>query len=305
MIEDASIVVGDESWLSRAGLKWVDVTGPTEASLEPLMRQFGLHRLAIEDCLHLDQRPKMDSYRDHQFVVIQGFCLEEGAFEPTLHELHCFLGKDWLITVHDDAEPAIESLKIRLTAAQFSLGADHLLYLVADALVDNQFPITDRLNERIDELESLVFQDPAQKHLQEVLALKRTLSFMRRVLSPQRDVIGLMTRGGVMHIGEHTTVYFRDVYDHLIRIHEQLDTARDLLGNAMDAYLSVVANKTNEVTKQLTIFASIFLPLSFVVGFFGQNFEVLSHFPAFLTMLALMISVPTFMLWWFKRQGWF
>ena len=132
----------------------------------------------------------------------------------------------------------------------------------------------------------------------------RTLVLVRKVMSPQRDVVGMLARRGIPGVNERTTIYFRDVYDHLVRIYEQIDTNRDLLGNAMDAWLSVVANRTNDITKQQTILASSFLPMSFVVGFFGQNFDVLGQPPFFFVMLTTMAVIPVGMVLWFRHKEW-
>jgi len=141
--------------------------------------------------------------------------------------------------------------------------------------------------------------------LQKTFELKRALVMVRRVLSPQRDIVSLLARRGVPQVQERTTIYFRDVYDHLVRIYEQIEAARDLVGSVVDAYLSQVANRTNEVTKQLTIFASIFLPLSFIVGFFGQNFEVLGSPMFFKAMVGIIIILPVAMIFWFRHKKWF
>lgn len=300
---------GDESLLDGPGLKWVDVRQPDEATMLRLAQRFGLHRLAVEDCLHLDQRPKLEEYPGHQFLVLQGFtCAADSLADVTLHELHFFLGDTWLLTVHEKAHAAIEQVARRLEAepaATIGRGLDFVAYLLADALVDWNFPLLDRVNDAIDDLEERVFESEVTPALmQEALELKRTLVLVRRVLSPQRDVVGLLARRGVTHVQEKTTLFFRDVYDHLVRIYEQLDAARDLVGNVVDAYLSVVANRTADVSKQLTIFATLFLPLSFVVGFFGQNFERLSRPEFFWLMLALMVALPAAMFWWFRKKEW-
>jgi magnesium transporter len=134
--------------------------------------------------------------------------------------------------------------------------------------------------------------------------LKRLLVTLRRVLSPQRDVVGLLARRGVPHVQERTALYFRDVYDHLVRVAEQLEAARDLVSSVMEVYLSVIANRTGDITKQLTIFASIFMPLSFIVGFFGENFEGIAPHAMFWPAMVTMALVPVGMLMWFKHKGW-
>lgn len=304
------VLDGDESLISHPGPKWIDVLEADEAVLNRLAEKYGLHKLAIEDCLHLDQRPKLEAYGNHQFLVLQGFSTPTAKWSDlTMHELHFFLGQDWLITVHDKAHEAIEVVHKRIEtdpAATMGRGVDFVTYLLADALVDRNFPLLDCFNEALEDLEERIFAAfPPRSMLQETFQLKRALVLVRRVLSPQRDVVGLLARGGVPQISEKTTIYLRDVYDHLVRIYEQIDAARDLVGNAVDAYLTQVANRTSDISKQLTIFASIFLPLSFIVGFFGQNFDVLGQPHFFWAMLTSMVAIPITMVFWFRHKGWF
>jgi magnesium transporter len=310
VFDNGRLLDGGEDLLDAAGLKWVDVLQPDEGVLNDLARRYGLHKLAIEDCLHLDQRPKLEEYGEHQFLVLQGFSTPSSSWKDMeLHELHFFLGKDWLITVHEKGHACIEQTHKRLDAdpaGTIGRGADFVMYLLADALVDRNFPLLDCFNEALEDLEERIFSGyPRREMLQETFALKRSLVELRRVLSPQRDVVGLLARRGVPQVNERTNVYFRDVFDHLMRIAEQIESARDLVGAVVEAYLSQVANRTNDVTKQLTIFASIFMPLSFIVGFFGQNFDQLGQ-PLFLwAMLASILLVPASMIAWFRHKEWF
>lgn len=307
VFDDGRVLEGGEELLDRPGPRWLDIQDPDEALLNRLGEKFGLHKLAIEDCLHLDQRPKLEEYPGHLFIVLQGFtCPTNTITEVELHELHFFLGPGWLITVHDTAHQAVEAVHKRLDADPSAIGrgVDFVAYLLADAQVDLLFPLMEQFADAIDHLEDSIFESPSKDLLQQIFALKRTLVLVRKVMSPQRDVVGLLSRHGLGPISERTTIYFRDVYDHLVRIYEQIDTNRDLLGNAMDAWLSVVANRTNDITKQLTILASIFLPMSFVAGFFGQNFDVLGGPPFFGVMLASMVVIPLSMALWFRSKDW-
>jgi magnesium transporter len=300
---------GGEKLLDNTGPRWVNVIAPSSEEMAKLSKLYGLHPLAVEDCLRLDQRPKLEQYAGHFFIVLQGFTPgEKEEDEPTLQELHFFLGPDWLITVHTNECQPVERAWQRVEGDVELIkgrGVDFFLYLCADALMDEAFPLLDELNESIEALEDEIFEMPRPAQLQTMFALKRRLVRMRRVLSPQRDVVGMLSRvGGVPYVQERTTLYFRDVHDHLIRLYEQIDSARDILANGMEGYLSVVANRTGEVTKQLTIFATIFLPLSFITGFFGQNFNELQSHWFFLLMLGLMVALPAGLLLWFWRKGW-
>jgi magnesium transporter len=142
------------------------------------------------------------------------------------------------------------------------------------------------------------------QQMQRIFELKRMLVSLRRVLSPQRDVMAILARRGIPNVQERTVLYFRDVYDHLVRLYEQIDAGRDLVGNVMDGYLSMVANRSNEITKQLTIISTIFLPLAFITGFFGQNFEVLSHRGFFWVMMVAVFGLPIGLRFWFKHKQW-
>jgi magnesium transporter len=300
---------GGEELLGREGLKWIDVQEPDEPTLTRLGERFGLHRLAIEDCLHLDQRPKLEEYPGHLFIVLQAFsCTDKSLTDVTIHELHFFLGPDWLITVHEKSHRAIDSVHKRLDAdltQTLARGVDFVAYLLADAQVDLGFPLMDHFTDALDELEDSIFEQRVHKPMERIFELKRHLVLVRKVLSPQRDVLSMLSRRGLPGIAERTTLYFRDVLDHLMRILEQVDANRELVANVREAWLSIVANRTNEITKQLTVLAAIFLPLSFIAGFFGQNFDVLGGKPFFVLMLCSMVLVPVGMVAWFHRKGWF
>ncbi len=308
LLHEGRLECGGAELLDTPGPKWIDVENPDEKTLLMLAERYKLHRLAIEDCLHLDQRPKLEEYPDHQFVVMQTFELKPSLPRRVeLHEMHFFLGADWLISVHSDhSEPTEAALKrvVEEWEKTIARGVDFVLYMIADAMVDQVFPIIDALNDDLEELEDRIFQRPDRTLLERAFGLKRTLGLLRRVMSPQRDVVGLLARAGIRFVTERTTLYFRDVYDHLARMHERIDAARDVLANAMDAYLSILANRTGDITKQLTIFATIFLPLSFITSFFGQNFDVLSSDLFLWLMLLSVFLLPVGMLIWFRRKKW-
>jgi magnesium transporter len=299
---------GGEDLLGLPGSKWIDVLHPTEEEMKQLGERYGLHKLAIEDCLHVDQRPKLEEYPNHQFIVLQGFTASpDNVCELTLHEHHFFLGPDWLISVHELPFDGLEQVRQRVRnepQATIERGVDFMLYLLADTLVDRNFPVLDKFNDELEDLESAVFEKPSPDQLQRIFELKRALVTLRRVLSPQRDVLGFLARRGIPNIQERAALYFRDVYDHLVRLYEQIDAGRDLVGNVMDGYLSMMANRTSEISKQLTIISTIFLPLAFITGFFGQNFDVLSHKGFFWAMLVSVVGLPIALVFWFKRKGW-
>jgi magnesium transporter len=295
-------------------LRWVDLIAQDAEKLELLRQRFDFHPLAIEDCAHFDQRPKLEEYRDCLFLVTQGFaCPGAQVRELELHELHAFLGERYLVTVHLDKISAVDAVWDRALSdpGVLSRGVDFVYYLMADRIVDNNFPILDKVAEELERIEDAVLAGPQRENLGRIFELKHHLVAMRKVLSPQRDVFAMLAKRGDPRVSERTALYFRDVYDHLARINESIEANRDLLGNALDAYLSSVSNRTNEVMKYLTVLSAIFLPLAFIVGFFGQNFDNLPglrdwvHSDTLMYgMICACVATPALMLWWFWRKHW-
>jgi magnesium transporter len=295
-------------------LRWIDLRAQDLPQLELLRERFDFHPLAIEDCGHQDQRPKLEEYRDHLFLVTQGFsCAGHKVHELGLHELHTFLGERYLVTVHLDSIAALEEVWVRVAKdpKMVGRGLDFVYYLIADGIVDDNFPIIDYIADELEEIEDAVLSRPQRKDLQRIFELKHHLVAMRKVLSPQRDVIGMLAKRGDPRITDRTALYLRDVYDHLVRMNESIEANRDLLGNALEAYLSAVGQRTNEIMKALTIMSAVFLPLAFVVGFFGQNFDDLpgmhnwTHSDGLMwVMISLCVGLPVGMLGWFRHKGW-
>ena len=295
-------------------VRWIDLQSQDEAQLELLRERFNFHPLAIEDCAHEDQRPKLEEYKDHIFLVTQGFACAGTRVEALeLQELHTFLGDGWMVTVHLGSIAALEKTWRRLSGEPKLLerGVDFAYYLVADGIVDDNFPILDHIADELEELEDAVLSTPKRADLQRIFHLKHHLVSMRRVLSPQRDVLGMLAKRGDSRVSERTALYLRDVYDHLVRINESIESNRDLLGNALDAYLSAVGQRTNEIMKALTLMSAVFLPLAFVVGFFGQNFQDMPGFHDWTThdglmwvMIGACIAIPITMLVWFRMKRW-
>jgi magnesium transporter len=303
---------GDSSVAPPPGgtLRWVDVQGQGEAQIKLLEERFGFHPLTLEDCLHFDQRPKLEEYGDYIFVVIHAFsCPAGNPCEVEPQEVHAFLGAGYLVTVHEADVGPLESVwkRVELEPTLLRKGLDFVFYLLADALVDSNFPILDLAADRLEEIENSVLERSSREDLNRIFELKRTLVLMRKVLSPERDVFAMLSKRADRHISEKTALYLRDVYDHLVRIYESIDTGRDLLGNALEAYLSMVSNRTNEIMKRLTLLSAVFLPLTFITGFFGQNFEHLPfHSDALMyAMITACFVIPTVMVVLFKRSGWF
>jgi len=297
---------------------WLDVYGspspdgaflpPAEEDLQWLAATFGFHPLAIEDCRHFNQRSKVEQYDTYLFISMTLPRHSPDRQDILLDEIQTFLGKNYLITVHNAPLPALT-----LVPTLFAKGpegpqrqADFLFYLLADVLVDGYFPLLDEIDDEIDHLEDQVLQNPTQATLHRIFALKQQLVTLRKITSPLREAMGALASYPYPVINPATALYFRNVHDHLTRIYEVIEASRDLLSNALDAYLSSVSNRLNEVMKRLTLFATIFMPLSFIVGFGGMNFTHIpfDDFRAFAITLAFIIWTPIIMLIWFWRSRW-
>jgi magnesium transporter len=268
-----------ESRLRDGVFLWLDIDTPTEADFQLLRDVFHLHPLALKDSRKFGQRPKIEEYDDFTLLVVFG-----AVDDPTRRsgmrpiEVHCFYSPHWLITVHKGECPVFQELRDRThkRLPKFDEGLG-ILYLVVDELVDSFLPQLSELDDGIDELEDEILIDPQPAALQQAIALKRQLVQLRKVVNPQRDMFGALLSGRYELPGmtaEHER-YFRDVYDHLIRVAEQLDDYRDLASGVTDLYQSTVGNKMNLTMKQLGWVATFFLPLTFLTGFFGQNFTLL------------------------------
>jgi magnesium transporter len=292
--------------LRRDEYFWLDLTDPGADEVAALGEAFSFHPLALEDIAKRGQRPKLDDFGDYMFLVYYG-AGEGKDGEVELEEVHAFLSGGYIVTSHQRPCPALEEARERLDA-QSPRSEQFVVYRVLDGLTDSFFPILERLDERMEGLDSEIFDRPQPQQLEEITALRRELVRLRRVVTPQRD---LLARGvddilEIPGLEADSRNYFRDVYDHAIRISDQIDSYRDLLAGTRDAYLSVVSNRLNQITKQLTVVATIFLPLSFIVGFFGQNFKwMVTSIDSAAAFFALGVGSLVFsvigLLVWFRR----
>jgi len=270
---------GIESRLRDGVFLWLDIDSPTEADFELLRDAFDLHPLALEDSRKFGQRPKIEDYDDFMLLVVFG-ATDDADRRTGLApiEVHCFYSSHWLITVHKGECPVFAELRNRthrhLQKYEEGLG---ILYLVVDELVDSFLPKLSDLDDDIDQLEDTILTDPQPAALQQAITMKRQLVQLRKIVHPQRDMFAALLSGRYELPGmtEEYERYYRDIYDHLIRVAEQLDDYRDLASGVTDLYQSTVGNKMNLTMKQLGWVATFFLPLSFLTGFFGQNFNLL------------------------------
>ena len=294
-----------EQHLAEGTFFWLDLDRPEAGDLEILRELFEFHPLALEDSWKFGQRPKLEEYEGHVFLVVYGASPDADR----LVEVHCFYSERYLVTIHRDEAPSLAAVRERYERRGAVDEPVRLLHAVVDGLVDSFFPTLTELDDRIDELEDTIFLRASDAQLQEIFAMKRLLVGMRKVVSPERDLFASLVATGVPGMSADDERYFRDVYDHLIRISDLIDTYRDLLTGAMDVYLSTVSNRLNAVMKQLAIIATVFMPLTFLTGFFGQNFPFLVRhiggWPAFLALgIALEVATLFVVLGMFWRRGW-
>ena len=288
---------------------WLDLHQPDQEDFDVLREVFDFHPLAIEDSEQFGQRAKLDMYGDYVFMVVYGAVPDEDR----LVEVHCFYSERYLVTVHQDDAPAFSEIRERYAKRAKPIERPALLlYRIVDGLVDSFFPILADFDNRIDELEDAIFLRAGDEQLQELFAMKRLFVGLRKAVSPQRDLFASLV-GGVNELPgmtEDDERYFRDIYDHLIRISDLIDTYRDLLTGSMDVYLSTVSNRMNDVMKQLALIATIFLPLAWITGFFGQNFGwMVGHISSWHSFLALGVGLELLavivLLAYFRRERWF
>ncbi|MGD9317609.1 MAG: magnesium/cobalt transporter CorA [Anaerolineae bacterium] len=297
------------------GLLWVDFDGESPEVCEPILRQaFGFHPLAVDDALQESHVPKIDDWDTYLYVVLHGVTLD-GAEQVALDtlELDIFLGTNYLVTHRTRHMTAVDRL---WTACQrderhLKKGATYLLYALADELVADYMPVVERFDEAIDQVEDQIFSTPTPSLLEQIFALKRALVHLRRIIAPQREVLNKLGRGDYATIHAEDRVYFRDVYDHLVRLHDITESLRELVSGALDTYLSVVSNRMNDVMRTLTVITTLFMPMSFLAGFFGMNFfqatipfEAWTGRLAFGLMIVAMLLLPLSMFLWIRRRAW-
>jgi magnesium transporter len=288
------------------GLLWLHVAVPDQSDLDYLGGALELHPLVLEDLRHRNQRPKLDDYPNLLFVVLFGAVrVDEGSV--TLCEVHILLGDGWIATVSDAEVPALrqlwETCDRRPEICQS--GPDALFHRLCDALVDSVFPILDSIDEDLDRLETNIVERADETTVADIFRLKRDLNVLRRVLGPERDLLQVLASPRTPRLGSEAQLYLRDVYDHAVRMVEQIDSYRDIVTGALDVYLSSVSNRLGEQTRRLTIIATIFLPLTFLTGFFGMNFGVLvsaiSTPQALAAGIAAMV-VSVMLVYWVSRR---
>ncbi|HET6447746.1 MAG TPA: magnesium/cobalt transporter CorA [Conexibacter sp.] len=302
-----------EELVARDEFFWLDLVDPSDEQLGALAERFAWHPLALEDLQHFRQRPKLDRYDDQMLIAFYGARAAEASSgdDPHLVEVHIMVSGSWVVTVRRHRCRELEELRRRL-AADAGRDEELVVYKIFDTLTDTFFPVLEQIDDAIDELEDAIVLRPTDEQLQRVFQLKRRLVVLRRVITPQRDLAArtiseIDDLPGLVHGSRD---YFRDVYDHLIRVSDLIDSYRDLLTSTMDVYLSTVSNRLNVVMKQLTLVATVFLPITALTGFFGQNFGwLVLHVRSLWSFLVFGVggaALSCVLLYsWFRRQHFF
>jgi magnesium transporter len=295
------------------GLLWLDLEGEPPETCEPILRDtFGFHPLAVDDALAESHVPKLDDWGSYLYVVLHSIHAQNPEAVHT-HELDLFVGPRFLVT---HREEPIEALASVWASAQrdsriLGRGCEHLLYRLVDELISSHLPVIEGIDADVERLEDQILERPKQRTLEQALHCKRALLLLRRILAPQREVINRLARDELAVIGEEHRVYFRDLYDHLVRLYGITESVRDLVGGILEMYLSAINNRMNEIMKTLTLITTLFMPISFIVGFFGMNFfgpsvalPAWTGRPALWATLGALALTPLLMYLWLRLRRW-
>jgi magnesium transporter len=260
-------------------LVWIDVTAPTPEDIDILVTEFGFHQLALEDAALVHERPKVDEYEGFLLIIFYALLHDDDPLGISLQQVSLFTGSNYVVTLHPHELPLLDQTSDRWCANHSRINtksAGLLVYSILDALVDAYLPVVDHVSDRIDEIEDKIFGRFDLHTQQEIFRLKRDLLQMRKVLTPERDVLNTLMRRDTPIYSDETSMYFQDIYDHLLRVLDSVDTFRDLLTSALDSYLSVLSNRMNKVMKTLTASSIILMGMTLVAGIYGMNFR---HMP--------------------------
>jgi magnesium transporter len=299
LLQDPSLVI------------WVDMEAPTEADEQVLLDVFKFHPLTVEDCRENRHYPKVEEFEGYIYFIIHGVTADISPERFNTIELDGFLGSNYVITYHHAMFRSINNVKqlLRTSPVACQRGTAFLLHQILDQVVDYYSPVLDDFDDRIDKLEDDIFtlKRPNNMILSEIMDLKRSVLRLRRISGKQMDILHRMSRGEFALIPEEMRPFYRDVYDHLVRVVDLSENYRDLISGSLEAYLSVVSNRLNEIMKVLTIFSAIMLPLTFIAGVYGMNFDNMPELHSrygYYGVWILMLVVAIAMLLFFRRRGW-
>jgi magnesium transporter len=299
------------SFRDNSSVMWLNIDGVHQAEIiDQVGKSFGLHPLVAEDIASTGQRPKMEDFEDYIFVVLRMLRFDNKENETKTEQISLILGRNFVVSFQEDEGDVFDHLRERLRSNKGrirKMGSDYLAYSLIDSIVDNYFIILETLGEAIEDIEERLVTNPTSATLQTIHDLKREMIFLRKSVWPLREVINKLERSESPLINKSTYIYLRDVYDHTIQVMDAVETFRDMLSGMLDIYLSSVSNRMNEIMKVLTIIATIFIPLTFVAGIYGMNFQYMPElgqtwsYPA---VLILMLVVAMLMVAYFRKRHW-
>lgn len=293
---------------------WVDIYAETkQASEDILLGIFNFHPLAVSDALDEIHIPKVDDWGEYLYLVLRAnVSLEEVEHQVKTEEIDIFVGRSFFVTYHDKSLTVIDRVWEQYQAGKSQRdGFVQVLYNLIDEIATDFMNLAEDIDETIEEIENQLFNDPKPSMLEKIFSLKRDLLYLRRMVAPQREMVNKLARSNYEVIGEGSRIYFQDVYDHFLRLYDILENLRDLIGSAQEIYLSIVNNRMNNVMKTLTIITTLFMPISFLAGFFGMNFfepvgtmGVWTGALAFRVIIGAVIIFPIGMYVWMRKHGW-
>lgn len=295
----------------KTTVTWINIDGIHDIKIiEKIGKHFDLHPLILEDIVNTGQRPKIEDFGDYIFIVLKMLYYNEKEDEVQAEQVSLILGSNFVISFQEREGDVFNPIRERIRSGKGrirKMGADYLAYTLIDTIVDNYFIIPEKLGERIESIEEELVTDPTPETLQTIHTLKRKLIFLRKSLWPLREVVSGLQRTESTLIHESTDIYLRDVYDHTIQVIDTIETSRDILSGMLDIYLSSVSNRMNQIMKVLTIIATIFMPLTFIAGIYGMNFEFMPELTwpwAYPLVLLVMVVIGISMLIYFRRKKW-
>jgi magnesium transporter len=299
------------SFKDKPTVTWINIDGLHDVGvIEKTGQCFNLHPLLLEDILNTDQRPKMEDYDSYVFIVLKMIFNDDAQREIKTEQISLVLGHNYVISFQEKEGGVFEYIRERIRNNKGrirKLGPDYLVYSLIDVIIDNYFIVLEKLGETIDTLEEELIRNTKPETLNFLHKLKSEMIFLRRSVWPLRELIGALERGESTLMQKSTRLYFRDVYDHTIQVIDSVETFREMLSGMLDIYLSSISNKTNEIMKVLTMIATIFIPLTFIVGLYGMNFKFMPELESkwgYPAVLFLMAMVAVFMLKYFRKKKW-
>ena len=299
----------------QQGLLWVDFLDEPDESCERILRDiFHFHPLAIDDALRESHVPKLDDWDSYLYIVLHALAFDPAAEEQlSTRELDIFAGRNYLVTHRDQDIAALDTVWNACPRDERTMGkgAAHLLYHLVDEIIHSHMPVVDAIDEEMERIEELILAAAGPATLPHVLRIKRALLHLRRIVAPQRETLNRLARDEFAVIEPGHRVYFRDVYDHLVRLYDIAEGIRDLAAGALDTYLSVINNRMNEIMKTFTLITTLFMPISFITGFFGMNFFAPSNPPPAMTgrialgaLCGAIVLIPCLMYLWLRKRRW-